>query len=215
MKPTLHNLRLIVENDPWTRKVPAYNEFTQEIVQRGSPGVKSPRRAKAAKATLQLSGSSWSIRDRVNGDFWTEDKDNAIRALLEAPETQGGYGIKIPDRDLRAAIDIAGRENCFHPVRNYLSELVWDGRDRVETLFIDYLGAPDDAYHRHVARIMLVAAVTRVHEPGHKFDTAVILEGLQGKRKSTFISTLAKNWFVELDGDVADTKQMVELMQGA
>lgn len=215
VKPTLHNLRLIVENDHWTRKVPAFNEFIQEIVQRGIPGKKPGRRKNQAKETLQLTGSSWELRDPVNGDFWTEDKDNAIRALLEAPETQGGYGIKVADRDLRAAVDIAGRENCFHPVREYLAGLTWDGISRVETLFIDYLGAPDDAYHRHVARIMLVAAVTRVHEPGHKFDTAVILEGLQGKRKSTFISTLAKGWFVELDGDFTDAKSMVELMQGA
>jgi predicted P-loop ATPase len=57
--------------------------------------------------------------------------------------------------------------------------------------------------------------VTRVFEPGHKFDFAVILEGLQGKRKSTFISILAKSWFAELDGDFEDAKQMVELMQGA
>jgi predicted P-loop ATPase len=215
LKPTLHNLRLIVENDIWTRGVTAYNEFTKEIVQRGQPGKKNAKRKNQAKQPLQLDGSSWFLRDPVNGDFWTEDKDNAIRALLEAPETQGGYGIKVPDRDLRAAIDIAGRKNGFHPVREYLSGLEWDGVSRIERLFIDYVGAPDDPYHRSVSRLMLIAGVTRVFEAGHKFDFAVILEGLQGKRKSTFISILAKSWFAELDGDFEDAKQMVELMQGA
>jgi hypothetical protein len=127
LKATLHNLRLIVENDIWTRGVAAYNEFTKEIVQRGQPGRKQPRRKNQAKQPLQLEGPSWFQRDPVNGDFWTEDKDNAIRALIEAPETQGGYGIKVPDRDLRAAIDIAGRKNAFHPVREYLVGLEWDG----------------------------------------------------------------------------------------
>jgi hypothetical protein len=215
IKPTLHNLRLIVENDVWTRGVPAYNEFTQEIVQRGVPGVKPGKTRKSAKKMLQLSGTSWAMRDRVNGDFWTDDKDNAIRALIEAPKTQGGHGVKVPDRDLRAAVDIVARKNGFHPVREFLTGLEWDGQKRIETLFIDYVGAPDDSYHRAVGRLMTVAAVTRVFEPGHKFDTATILEGLQGKRKSTFISTLAKSWFTELDGDFEDAKQMVELMAGS
>lgn len=215
IRPTLHNLRLIVANDVRTNGVAAYNEFTQEIVQRGTPGIRPPKRANQAKPFVQITGPSFRLDDPVNGDFWTEDKDNAIRAVIEAPKPQGGYGIKVPDRDLRAAIDIVGRQNGFHPVREYLSGLNWDGVSRVERLFIDYLGAPDDAYHRNVARIMMVAAVTRVHEPGHKFDTAVILEGLQGKRKSTFIAVLAKNWFAEVDGDVTDTKAMVELLQGA
>jgi hypothetical protein len=215
LKPTLHNLRLIVENDIWTRSVTAYNLFTQEIVQRGAPGRKNPKRKNQAKQPLQLDGPSFDLRDAVNGDFWTEDKDNAIRALLEAPETQGGYGIKVPDRDLRAAIDIAGRKNAFHPVREYLSGLEWDGKTRIERLFVDYVGAPDDAYTRSVSRLLMVAGVTRVFEPGHKFDFAVILEGLQGKRKSTFIEILAKNWFSTLDGDFEDSKVMVEMMQGA
>lgn len=215
IKANLHNLRLIVENDVWTRDVAAFNEFTQEVVQRGNPGTKNAKRKNAAKPVLQLSGPSWQLRDRVNGDFWTEDKDNAIRALIEAPKTQGGYGIKVPDRDLRAAIDIVGRKNCFHPVREYLSGLTWDGVSRVEGLFSSYLGSPDDAYTRSVGRLMMIAAVTRVFEPGHKFDFAVILQGLQGKRKSTFISVLAKSWFAELEGDIEDPRQMVESMQGS
>ena len=214
LRGTLHNVRLIVQNDPRITGVVAFNEFTQEVVQRGKPGVRESRK-NAAKPFLQLEGATWDLRDPANGDFWTEDKDNAIRALIEAPKTQGGYGFKVPDRDLRAAIDIAGRRNPFHPVREYLHGLKWDGKPRVEQLFVDYLGAPDDAYHRDVARIMAVAAVTRVHEPGEKFDTAVILEGLQGKRKSTFISILAKSWFVELDCDITDTQQVVETLQGA
>lgn len=214
IKGTLPNMELIVANDPRVKGVMGYNEFTQETVQRAEPGV-MVRRKKAAKPTRQLEGNSWKLEDPINGDFWTEDKDNSIRSVIESPKTQGGYGVKATDRDLKAAIDNVSRKNPFHPVREYLHRLTWDGTPRVERLFIDYLGAPDDSYHRTIARLMLVAAVTRVHEPGHKWDTAIILEGLQGKRKSTFISTLANGWFVELDGDITDTKQIVELMQGA
>jgi predicted P-loop ATPase len=211
----LHNLRLIVENDKRTHGVMAFNEFTQEVVQRGAPGVRAPKRKNQAKPFVQLGGTSWHFRDAANGDFWTEDKDNSIRAMIEAPKTQGGYGIKVPDRDLRAAVDIVARKNCFHPVREYLSAQTWDGVDRVENLFIDFLGAPDDAYTRAVGRLLMIAGVARVFEPGCKFDFAVILQGLQGKRKSTFISTLAKNWFSELEGEMTDPRAMVEAMQGS
>jgi predicted P-loop ATPase len=215
LRPTLHNVELIVCNDPRLVGLAQHNEFTQEIVQRQQPGRKALRRATAPKPTRQLEGRVWRVKDTLNGDLWSEDRDFAIRSILEAPASQGGYGIKITDRDLKAAVTLAANLNPFHPVREYLTRIVWDGAPRVDTLFIDYLGSPDDNYTRSVARIVLIAAVCRIFEPGHKFDFALILEGLQGKRKSTFIEILARRWFAELDGDFHDPKMMIELMQGA
>lgn len=211
----LHNVELIVRNDPRLVGLPQLNEFTLEPVQRTPPGMKGKKRRNAAKEVRQLTGRIWNVKDSLNGDLWSDDRDYAIRSILEAPQTQGGYGIKVTDRDLKAAIVLAAADNSFHPVREYLEGTTWDGQSRMETLFIDYLGSPDDAYARSVARNMLLGAVARIYEPGHKFDFAVILEGLQGKRKSTFIKTLGRNWFAELDGDFHDSKQMIELMQGA
>lgn len=211
----LHNMELIVKNDPRLIGLPALNEFTQETVQRTAPGVKAKRRKNAAKPTRQLEGRVWEVKDTLNGEIWSSARDYAVRSILEAPTTQGGYGIKVTDRDLKAAIVLAAWENTFHPVREYLTGLAWDGKSRVETLFIDYLGAEDNAYNRAVARLMMVAAVARVFEPGHKWDFAVILEGLQGRGKSTFIRALGKRWFAELEGDFHDGKEMVEKMQGA
>jgi predicted P-loop ATPase len=215
IEANLHNLRLIIENDKRTAGVMAFNEFSQEIVQRGLPGVRSPNRKNQAKPFIQLTGSIWTLRDRANGDFWTVEKDSSIRAMIEAPKTQGGYGIKVSDRDLQAAIELAGSKIRFHPVREYLSAQQWDGTPRVERLFIDYLGAPDDPYTRNIARLMMIAGVARIFEPGCKWDYVVILQGEQGKRKSAFIRTLAKNWAAELEGDMTDTRAMVEAMQKA
>jgi predicted P-loop ATPase len=214
IKPTLHNMVLIVRNDPRTAGLMAFNLFTMEVAQRGTPGKKVVQKP-SPKGTKQLTGPIWALRDPVNGDLWTDDKDDAIRDVLEAPIRQGGYAIKVSDRDLRSAVNIVAREQSFHPVREYLERLEWDGVERLDTLFVRYLGAVDTAYTRSVARLALVAGVARVMQPGHKFDFAVILEGLQGKRKSTFIKILGKHWFSELEGDVHDQKQMVESMQGS
>jgi predicted P-loop ATPase len=214
-RPTLHNVKLIVRNDPRFVGLAQINEFTQETVQRISPGYKEPRRKNQAKPVVQLEGRIWDVADPLNGSLWSDDRDFAMRALIEAPRTQGGYGIKVSDRDLKAAIVIAANDHAFHPVREYLNGLKWDGTRRVERLFVDYLAAEPNPYTLDIARLMMTAAVTRIFEPGHKFDFAVILEGLQGKRKSTFIEILGRKWFAELDGDFHDPKMMIELMQGA
>jgi predicted P-loop ATPase len=215
IKPHLHNIALIVQHDPRSKGLAQFNLFTQEIVQRASPAEKVPDGRKPAKPIMQLRPDIWAVRDPLNGTLWNDRRDDDLRRVLEAPKSQGGYGIKISDRDLTAAIGIAAQAHAFHPVREYLEGLSWDGKARAETLFIDYLGADDDAYSREIARLMLVAAVTRIYEPGHKWDQAVVIEGIQGRGKSTFIQALGKHWAVELDGDFGDMKQMIELLQGA
>lgn len=213
-KATLHNVELIIRNDARCRGVMAFNEFTQEIVKVLKP--KTITLAKAGpKPVRQLEGHIWEVRDPVNGDLWLDSHDNAVRLLFEAPKRQGGYGLKTSDRDLRGALDAVAHKNKFHPVRDYLSSLKWDGVRRLDGLFVDYVGAEDNAYHREAARLFMLGAVTRVFEPGHKFDFVPILEGLQGKRKSTFVRILARHWFSELEGDFHDAKGMVEKMQGS
>ena len=212
-KGTLHNVKLIVMNDPRFKGVVRKNLLSQNVVRLGTPG-KLVRREKAAKPTLQLDGRIWIASNTIDGDTWTDDHDTAVRAVIEAPKTQGGYGFKVTDRDLIGAIRIAATERAFHPVQDYLSAQAWDGQPRLDTLFIDYLKTPDNAYYRNIARLTLVAAVCRVFEPGHKWDFAPIIEGLQGRRKSTFIKILGKHWAAELDGDFSDDKLMIEKMHG-
>lgn len=214
IKPTLPNVQLIVRNDPRCRGIIAYNEFTQEIVLIRTPGRRKLQKP-SPKPIRQLEGVIWKVRDPLNGDLWTDSHDAALRMVIEAGERQGGYGLKVSQRDLGDAVNVVAQENRLHPVRNYLEGLAWDGVERVTRLFIDYLGAEDNAYHRAIGRMTLLGAVTRIFEPGHKFDFVPILEGVQGKRKSTFIEILARSWFAELEGDLHDRKQLVEKMQGA
>lgn len=215
IRATLHNIRLLVQHDPRTAGIPEYNLFTGDVVQRRVPGLAPSRRQNAAKPAIQLRSDVWEVRDLVNGTLWNDARDNDIRSAFEAPKSQGGYGFKISDRDLKAAVDLVARQNQFHPVREYFESIRWDGVPRAERLFIDYLGSPNDTYHREVARLMLIAGVTRIYEPGHKWDTAIIIEGKQGVGKSTFIRCLGRNWFAELEGHIGDHKQMIEQLMGA
>ena len=105
------------------------------------------------------------------------------------------YDIYGPLKSKDALISVAS-ERQFHPIREYFASLApWDGVKRVETLLIDFLGAEDNAYTRAVTRKTLVAAVARVHRPGIKFDSVLILNGPQGIGKSMLFEKLGKEWF--------------------
>lgn len=105
------------------------------------------------------------------------------------------YHIFSPSK-LKNALLMITAERSFHPIKEYLEGLsAWDGKKRLETLLIDYLGAEDSSYVRAVTRKTLVAAVARVYEPGIKFDTVLVLSGPQGIGKSMFFAKLGGVWF--------------------
>ncbi len=106
---------------------------------------------------------------------------------------------------------IAGR-NRFHPVREYLSKLKWDGVDRCDTWLKDYLGARGpEPYLSDVSRKILVAMIKRVMEPGCKFDEMLILEGGQGVGKSRSVRALAAPWFSDAKIDMGDKDAVVTM----
>lgn len=87
-------------------------------------------------------------------------------------------------------------KNRYHPVREYLNSLKWDGRKRVDTLLIDLFGANDSQYTREAMRKWLVGGVARVFRPGVKFDLVLtLISQMQGTGKSSFLKALGGNWF--------------------
>lgn len=102
---------------------------------------------------------------------------------------------KISVSDIYTAVNAVADKQSFHPVKAYLEGLMWDGTPRLDTLFIDYLGAEDTPYTRAVSRKAFVAAVARIMAPGCKFDCMVVLAGKQGRFKSTILSIMGGAWF--------------------
>jgi len=184
LKNTIDNAVIILQNDPRIKGKLVYNEFSNRAVVVG----KLP----------------WS--DEVNRD-WKDDDDAGVRYFLESVYTLTGAS-KIAD-----AVTIVFQSNKFHPVREYLNSLTWDGVKRIETLLTDYLGAEDSIYTRAVIRTHLTAAVTRIMRPGCKYDTMITLTGPQGIGKSTFIRYLAKDWFND-SLDTVKGKEAYEQLQG-
>jgi len=88
-------------------------------------------------------------------------------------------------------------ENSYNPIKQMIESKEWDKTERVETFFIDYLGAEDSEYTRTLAKRWLTGAVARVYEPGIKFEVVPIFHGKQGIGKSTIGDKLAGEYFTD------------------
>lgn len=106
-------------------------------------------------------------------------------------------------------------KNAYHPVKDYLNSLDWDGESRVDDLLIKYFGAEDSIYTREAMRKMLVGAVGRIFRPGVKFDLVLtLISGEQGTGKSSFFNALGRQWFSDSFSGVSG-KEAYEQLQGA
>ncbi len=183
---TAHNIILILQNDQRLAGKIAYNKFSYR------PAL--------------LGDLPWRKLDE--GSTWQDRDDASLRNYLESVYNISGQG-KIFD-----AFTEVQQKNAFHPIRDYLDGLEWDGVPRLDTLFIDYLGAEDTDYIRAVTRKILTAAVARVREPGCKFDNILVLVGKQGKGKSYIIKKLGQGWHSDSLSTVTG-KEAYEQLQGA
>lgn len=126
------------------------------------------------------------------------------------------YGFEPAKVFCRDALELISWENTYHPIRDYLSSLKWNGTPRLDDWLIKVFGATGPKeYLNAIGRKVLVAAVARVFEPGCKFDTMMVLEGPQGRGKSKCLQLLAggPKFFIDNLGNIGD-KDVVDQMAG-
>ena len=106
------------------------------------------------------------------------------------------YGLTSEKR-IEGAIKVAANEYRYHPIRDYLNSLSWDGTERVRFALHRFLGAEVNDYNYEVLLLFMLGAITRVFKPGTKFEVMLCLVGGQGAGKSTFFRFLAvrDEWF--------------------
>jgi putative DNA primase/helicase len=165
------NVILALRSAPELEGLVGYNEFAIDVVFRKSP--------------------PWRVAEPDTA--WTEADDTLLMAWLQ-------------DRDIRVrnkgsvadCVAVVSKDFAFHPVRDYLDSLKWDGIARLDSWLSDFLGADaSQEYLRAVGRRFLISAVARIYRPGCQADCTLVLDGLQGLGKTQCARTLAKKreWF--------------------
>lgn len=124
-------------------------------------------------------------------------------------------GIKRVSREtIQGAMDLHAHEQSFHPVRDYLDSLRWDRIPRIDNWLATYLGAEGTPYTCAVGRMFLISMVARIFKPGAKVDYMLVLEGQQGKMKSTACAALGDRWFSDSMPDISVGKDAQQHLRG-
>lgn len=155
---------------------------------------------------IEVFGSWWN-RSQAN----LSDNDlNNIRLYLEQ-----NYGLS-HEKNIPRAVDIVAHQHSYHPVREFLESLKWDGIKRIGKLLSKYLGAENTDYTEQALKLFMLGAIERVFTPGTKFEVMVcIVEDKQGGGKSTIARFLAVNddWFSD-DIKNLDDENIYRKLQG-
>lgn len=149
--------------------------------------------------TVALRPAPWGAapeREWIPGREWTDNEDRLLTNWLQRE------GIAVGVEVAAQAVQTVAMERRFHPVRDYLDSLTWDGTGRIDSWLSLYLGAETTPYTEAVGARWLMSAVARIYQPGAKVDHCLILEGPQGTRKSTVFKTLGGEWFTDEIADI-------------
>ena len=106
------------------------------------------------------------------------------------------------------------QQNSYHPIRNYLDSLHWDGVDRLSNWLVEYCGAEDTKLNQYISKLFFVSAVKRIYEPGCQYDHMIILEGDQGVNKTRLLEAIGKEFYNNITLVDRD-KDTVQRMQGS
>ena len=185
IKNSIRNCLTVFQNDPYLQGAVRYNILTERI------DIVKPLWWSKQTATLNDTDLNYLM-------LYLEDK----------------YGLT-SEKKIQKAISIVADCNQYHPIRDYLNSLEWDGTERIRYALTRFLGAEDSEYTYQCLRLFMLGAISRVFKPGCKFEVMLCLVGGQGAGKSTFFRLLAvkDEWFSD-DLKKIDDDNVYRKMQG-
>jgi putative DNA primase/helicase len=161
-----------------------------------------------AKKTMATAELPWSTRGKFPRPL--DDSDGTLATGWLERE-----GLKrLNPAQVKDCLVTVSRKHPYNPLVDWLTGLEWDGQERIGKWLSYYLGAEPTDYTAAIGPKFLISAAARALKPGCKVDTMLILEGPQGRFKSTAARTLfGAEWYTD---DLADlhSKDAALQMQG-
>lgn len=195
---TLKNAEAILNYDPDLRGVFAYDLFSEMPVLKRTPVWRN----------FDVKTESEDCKNIQTYAEMTDIDESYLRLYFEEKYNFDARSV------LNDALNIAEHKNAFHPVRDYLNSLQWDGKKRLETIFIDCFGVEDTLYAREVGMKFFVGAVRRVFIPASKMDYIPVLVSEEGLGKSKFVRRMAKLWGSDTFYTFNGSKEAYEQLRG-
>lgn len=180
------NAYLIARYHPvWKQRI-GFDEFAQRIVLVDPPEIPG------------FPKGEWTAQHDLNFGLWCAQVQNCwFRS----------------EKTIAQGIAMAACERVFHPVRDWLGTLKWDGTPRLEEWLTDCLGVERSLYAQLVGKFFLLNLVARVYDPGCICRSVIVLEGRQNRGKSESLRALAGEWFADSHLDL-NTKDSFLQIQG-
>jgi Virulence-associated protein E-like domain len=187
-KPLVANALIALRSAPDWQGVVAFDEHSMSTVAHARPPWERP-------ASTMIYPRPWTPCDDVHATEWLQRE-----------------GIECPLKIAQQAIETVAQDRKLHPIRDYLAALRWDGRERVSSFASAYLGAEETPYTRAVSSAFLISAVARIREPGCKADHMLVLEGPQGRKKSSALAALfTQRWFTDELAEIGTKDSAMQL----
>ena len=185
IKNSIRNCLTVFQNDPVLQGAVRYNILTERI------DIVKPLWWSKQTATLTDTDLNYLM-------LYLEDK----------------YSLT-SEKKIQKALSIIADSNKYHPIRDYLNGLEWDGTERIRYALPRFLGAEEGEYTYQALRLFMLGAISRVFKPGCKFEVMLCLVGGQGAGKSTFFRLLAvkDEWFSD-DLKKIDDDNVYRKLQG-
>lgn len=140
---------------------------------------------------------------------WKDEDDSWLRGYIEQ-----NYCIYSPQK-LDDALRVRFNQRRYHPVREKIQSITWDGKPRIKRFLIEWLKVDDCPYSEEVSRLIFAGGIHRAFNPGCKFeDMAVLIGKKQGEGKSTIIRWLAMDDKFFREVNEIDGQRGVEAVEG-
>lgn len=176
-----------------------WDDLGLTIAASGEPHANTANAARVLRLHPDWAGKIWldTFRSDVMGPDGVWSDVDTTKAAIHMQEVVGIP--KMTPQTVASAVPVVAAENARSSAREWMESLIWDGQERLDWLFSVGFGAPDNDYTRAVSKCFLIGAVARVYEPGAKVDAMPVLEGAQGRGKSTGLRVLfGDDWFAEM-----------------
>ena len=155
--------------------------------------------------------NEFARRPEIDGAEITDGKEAELMLWLDEV-----YRLDVPISKVATVVNVVAERHRYHPVRDYLDALQWDGVERVPDVLCRYYGGKDHPLYRRISACWMVSSVARIYDPGCKVDSVVILAGNQGVGKSTGLRAMMPDpgWFSDAALDLDHKDALMKIHAG-